>query len=71
MELVGVMKCLRCKGDIYLTKTLLTIKGSDRSLTLRVPTYICSKCKKMTFEKDVIEKLERIRLMLTNQVYPN
>lgn len=64
------MKCPRCNGDIYLTKTLLTIKGSDYSLTVRVPTYICSKCKKMTFEKEVIKKLEKIRLTLTNQVYP-
>lgn len=64
------MKCLKCKADTYLTKTLLTIKGSDHSLTLRVPAYICSKCKKRTYEKGVIEKLERIRLMLTNQVYP-
>jgi len=65
------MKCNKCKGDIYLTKTLLTIKGSDQSITLRVPTYICNGCKKMTFEKEVIDKLERIRLALTHQVYPS
>lgn len=65
------MKCPKCNGDIYLTKTLLTIKGSDHSLTLRVPTYICSKCKKRTYKKEVIEKLERIRLMLTVPYYPS
>lgn len=64
------MKCNKCKGDIYLTETLLTIKGSDKSIRLKVPTYICNECKKVVFEKKVIEKVEKIRLALTNQVYP-
>ena len=64
------MYCSKCKGDIYLTKTLLTIKGSDQYITLRVPTYICNECKRRTYEKRVIDRLERIRLALTNQVYP-
>ena len=64
------MSCSKCKADVYLTKTLLTIKGSDHSLTVRVPAYICSKCKNRSFKKEVIEKLERIRLTLTNPVYP-
>lgn len=50
---------------------MLTIKGSDKSITLKVPTYMCTVCKKMTFKKKVIDKLERIRLALTHQIYPS
>jgi hypothetical protein len=62
--------CSKCRGYTYLTKILLTIKGSDKSLTLKVPTYVCNRCKKMTFKKEVIDRLEKIRLALTHQVYP-